>query len=383
MEFIDLRAQLDQIRPSVDSAIERVLEHGQYILGPEVGQLEQELASFSGAEHVVTCGNGTDALMLSLQALGMKPGDVVFVPTFTFAATAEAVAYLGGSPCFIDVREHTFNLDPEAFSEVLATRPELRERAVGVIPVDLFGQPADYERIREVADEHELWILSDAAQSFGATRGGQRAGTMGDVSITSFFPAKPLGAYGDGGAVLTDDAQVAETVRSLRVHGKGEHKYQNTRVGLNSRLDSMQAAVLLEKLKIFDQELENRRRVADLYGQRLKGTVAPPVVRDEVDSAWAQYTVKLPDEPARPDIRFHMDQDDVPTAVYYQSPLHLQPAYEDDLRQADRLPVSEKLAERVLSLPMHPYLTEEGVSRVCESLKAALQNSSFGASPSE
>lgn len=377
MEFIDLEAQQDQIRSDIDSAIEGVLDHGQYILGPEVEELEEGLGSFSGAEHVITCGNGTDALMLSLQALGIEPGDVVFVPTFTFAATAEAVAYLGGSPCFIDVEVDTFNLDPVGLEEALESRAELRERAVGVIPVDLFGHPADYGQIREVADEHGLWILSDAAQSFGATRAGSRAGTLGDVTITSFFPAKPLGAYGDGGAVLTDNASLADTVRSLRVHGKGEHKYENTRVGMNSRLDSMQAAILLEKLTVFEEELENRRRIAELYRHRLGKTVAPPLVQDEVDSAWAQYTVKLPDGTARLDLRSQMEEAGVPTAVYYQKPLHQQPAYQEYPRQGGQqsLSVSERLAQRVLSLPMHPYLTEEQVSRVCRTLAAALQPS--------
>lgn len=373
MEFIDLGAQLRRVRPEVDRAIGAVLDHGRYILGPEVEQLERSLSSFSGAEHVVTCGNGTDALLLSLQALGMEPGDVVFVPAFTFAATAEAVAYLGGIPCFVDVRPDTFNLDVSALTEVLLTKADLRERAVGIIPVDLFGHPADYQQCERVAAEFNLWVLADAAQSFGATCGNTRVGTMGDVTITSFFPAKPLGAYGDGGAVLTDNESLAGAVRSLRVHGQGSDKYENIRVGMNSRLDSIQAAVLIEKLKIFGEELGLRRQIANAYRDRLQGVVTPPEIREEVNSAWAQFTVILPQDTDRSVVQTRMKKHDVPTAVYYEKPLHRQAAYAAFPRQFTSLPVAEDLADRVLSLPMHPYLTDNEVSHVCDCLIAALQ----------
>lgn len=373
MDFIDLAAQLDRIRPQVDRAIGAVLDHGRYILGPEVEQLERSLASFSGAERGVTCGNGTDALLLSLQALGMQPGDVVFVPAFTFAATAEAVAYLKGVPYFVDVRPDTFNLDTSALRELLSANANLREQAVGIIPVDLFGQPADYGQLVSIAAEFNLWVLADAAQSFGATSGSTRVGTMGDATITSFFPAKPLGAYGDGGAVLTDDESLADTVLSLRVHGQGGDKYDNIRVGMNSRLDSIQAAVLIEKLGILGDELEMRRRIATAYRERLQDVVTPPAIREGVDSAWAQFTVVLPKGTDRSVLRARMKDQDVPTAVYYKKPLHMQSAYAAFPRQDASLPVAEDLADCVLSLPMHPYLTEADVSQVCDALIEALQ----------
>lgn len=367
ISFVDLQAQRRRLGDAVDKAIARVLEHGQFILGPEVAKLEQRLAERSGARHVVTCASGTDALLLPLLAWGVRPGDAVFVPDFTFAATAEVVALLGATPVLVDVLPDTFDIDPARLAEAVAAEAAGPRRPVGVIPVDLFGQPADYDAVFAVAAAHDLWVLADAAQSFGATYHGRSVGTLGAATATSFFPAKPLGCYGDGGAVFTDDDGLAAILRSLRVHGQGSHKYDVVRVGINGRLDTIQAAILLEKLAIFDEELAARQVVADRYAAFLRGPVEPPVVAEGVSSAWAQYTVRVPD---RGEVAARLRAAGVPTAVYYPKPLHEQVAYRD--QPFFGTGSSTRAAAEVLSLPMHPYLQLDLQDAVVNRLLSAL-----------
>lgn len=359
----------------------RVVDHGRYIMGPEVGELEQRLASYCGVEHVVTCSSGTDALLLVLMAWEVGPGDAVFVPSFTFTSTAEVVALLGATPVFCDVKEDTFNLDPRSLKKELARiRAEGTLRPKAVIPVDLFGQPADYDAINEIAVDHGLHVLADAAQSFGARQNGQVVGSLAEATATSFFPAKPLGCYGDGGAVFTNDAELEGVMRSLRIHGKGLHKYDTVRVGLNARLDTMQAAVLLVKLDSFDEELSARQRVAALYSDLLGGLVITPEVDEGATSAWAQYTIRVRsgggNHPGTSEAGDGSDRRDaiadalraqgIPTAVYYPRPLHQQPAFADN--DSVRLPISETLSSEVLSLPMGPYIGEGEIHRVSRAL---------------
>lgn len=367
--FIDLQAQRRRLGERINQAVLRVLDHGKYILGPEVHQLETQLAEFSGARHAVTCSSGTDALLLILMAWEIGPKDAVFVPTFTFAATAEVVALLGATPIFCDVLVDSFNLNPKSLEAAIdvAKRHNLAPRAV--IAVDLFGQPADYRHIEALATAHGLKILADAAQSFGATLDERRAGTMGDATATSFFPAKPLGCYGDGGAVLTADTDLAEAIVSLRVHGKGTDKYDNQRIGINGRLDTMQAAILLEKLAIFEDEIAARQAVADRYVAGLAGRVRVPELIDGATSVWAQYTIALEN---RDNLASTLKAHGIPTAIYYPRPLHLQSAYRDFPRASADLPVSERLARQVLSLPMHPYLEPQVQDGIIEVVRGAV-----------
>lgn len=368
--FIDLQAQRRRLESELAEATDRVLKHGRFILGPEVEQLEERLREFCGAGHAIGCANGTDALVLALRALDMQPGQAVVCPSFTFCATAEAVALLGGVPVFADVRRATFNLDPDSLERAIGLARDLGHDPVGVIAVDLFGLPADYEAIEATAEREGLWVVADAAQSFGGARDDRSVGGFGTITTTSFFPAKPLGCYGDGGALLTDDADRAELLRSLRVHGSGSHKYDNVHVGLNSRLDTLQAAILLVKLSVFADELEARQLVADRYERALEETVEVPRLPPGARSAWAQYTVLLPEGADRDGIQARLRERGIPTAVYYGGPLHRQTAYRDF--PAVEVPSSELLAERVLSLPMHPYLDEETQERIVAGLKSSL-----------
>ena len=367
--FIDLQAQKARIAGRIDAAIARVLEHGRYILGPEVTEFEQGLAAFCGAGHAIGVANGTDAITLALMALELQAGEAVLVPSFTFAATAEVVAALGAVPVFVDVEEESFNIDPAGLPAGLerARREGLTVR--GVIAVDLFGQPADYPAIRQFCDAHGLWLVADAAQSFGARLGDRPVGMLAAVTTTSFFPAKPLGCYGDGGAVLTDDPAIAETIKSLRVHGKGKDKYDNVRIGVNSRLDTLQAAILIEKLAIFADEIEARNRVAARYAAALGDAVRVPQVAGDALSVWAQYTVRTGQD--RDGLAAALKAQGVPTAVYYPLPLHRQTAYRGYPVAGSGLPVSERLSREVLSLPMHPYLSEADQDRVIEAVLAA------------
>lgn len=367
MQFIDLHAQYQALQQEIDENIRRVLEHGKYIMGPEVGELEEKLAAYVGRRHCITCANGTDALSLVLMAWGVGPGDAVFVPSFTFMSTAEVVSLVGAEPVFVDVEEDTFNMDPESLLEAIARvdrEGRLRKRAV--IPVDLFGLPADYRRILPIAEAHGLKVLEDGAQGFGGTLDGKTACAFGDASTTSFFPAKPLGCYGDGGAVFTDDDTLAGLLQSIRIHGKGSEKYDNVRVGLNSRLDTLQAAILQPKLAAFSAyELAARQKWAEAYSERLSGAVKTPAVPEGFSSSWAQYTLLLESHAKRESLKAALAAAGVPSMVYYPRPLHRQTVYLPLGYEAGSLPVSERLAERVLSLPMHPYLTEENVEAVC------------------
>ena len=372
MKFVDLNAQFRAIENEIRAAIERVLEHGLFILGPEVRALEEELADYCGVKHAVTAASGTDALLMALMAWRIGPGDAVIVPPFTFVASAEVVQLLGATTVFVDVEEDTFNIDPECLAEAVARiRRQGKLRLRGVIPVDLFGLPADYDAIQVIAEEHDLFVLADAAQSFGGTRNGKKAGAFGDVAATSFFPAKPLGCYGDGGALFTDDDELAELARSIRVHGMGATQYDNVRTGITGRMDTIQAAVLSCKLKIFDRELAARRRVADIYTRELDGVVKTPQIPPNCESAWAQYTVRSADRDA---IRAHLQSKGIPSAVYYPRPLHRQPAFSE----ADGLsmPVSEMLAEQVFSLPIHPYLEKDDQMKVIDAVKSAVSGNS-------
>jgi dTDP-4-amino-4,6-dideoxygalactose transaminase len=367
--FIDLAAQRRRIGSRMDEAILRVVNHGGYIMGPEVKQFEADLSAFCGAKHVISCANGTDALALVLMAKNVKPGQAILCPSFTFAATAEVVAWLGAVPIFVDCLPETFNLDPASLEFGINTARQLGLKPVGVIPVDLFGQPADYDAIEAICAREDLWILCDAAQSFGASYRGRKLGTIGAATSTSFFPAKPLGCYGDGGAVFTNDDELAAIMRSLRVHGQGSDKYDNVRIGMNGRLDTMQAAVLIEKLKIFPDEIAARDRVAQRYNEMLGDVVAVPVVAEGNTSVWAQYTLRVPN---RNSLAAALKAKGIPTAIYYPKPLHHQTAYSKFPCAGNGVPVSERLAGEVLSLPMHPYLEEAVQDRIITAVREAL-----------
>jgi dTDP-4-amino-4,6-dideoxygalactose transaminase len=373
IEFIDLAAQRRRIGRRMDEAILRVVDHGKYIMGPEVADFEKELATFCGAKHVLSCANGTDALGLALMAKELKPGQAVLVPSFTFAATAEVVVWFDAVPIFVDVREDTFNMDPASLEAGIATARRSGLEPVGVIPVDLFGLTADYEEILAIASTHRLWVICDAAQSFGAVYMGRNVGSIGDITTTSFFPAKPLGCYGDGGAVFTDDDDIAAILKSLRVHGQGSDKYDNVRIGMNARLDTIQAAVLREKLMIFPEEIEARERTAARYSTLLEERVMVPRVPPRLTSVWAQYTVRLPSGCDRDAVAARLKAMGVPTAVYYAKPLHNQTAYCHYPVAGNGLPVSERLSGEVLSLPMHPYLDEAMQDRIVSALASILQ----------
>jgi dTDP-4-amino-4,6-dideoxygalactose transaminase len=369
--FIDLATQRRRLGRAIDDAIARVLGHCQFVMGPEVRALEADLAAFCGARHAVTCSSGTDALLLALMAKGIGAGDAVICPSFTFCATAEVVALLGATPVFADVDEETFNVDPDSVTRAIATARKLGLTPKAVIPVDLFGQPADHAAIAAIAQAENLFVLDDAAQAFGATYRNRRVGTLGDVTATSFFPAKPLGCYGDGGAVTTDDDELAATMRSLRVHGEGHHKYDCVRVGLNGRFDTIQAAVLIEKLKIFPEEITARDRIARRYSAGLADVASVPGLSNGVTSVWAQYTIRL--APGRRDmLAGALKAEGIPTAIHYPKPVHAQEAYRHFPRAEGGLPVCERLAEEVISLPMHPYLDEPTQDRIIEAVRRAL-----------
>jgi len=369
--FIDVAAQRRRLGRSVDEAIARVLGHCQFIMGPEVRTFEAELAAFCGARHAVGCASGTDALMLVLMALGVGPGDAVICPSFTFTATAEVVALVGATPVFADVEEASFNLDPKSLAQAVATARKLGLQPKAVIPVDLFGQPADYDRITAVAEAESLFVLDDAAQGFGATYKNRRLGALAAATATSFFPAKPLGCYGDGGAVLTDDEDLAQVMRSIRVHGEGRDKYDCVRIGFNGRLDTIQAAVLIEKLKIFPAEILARERVARRYSAGLADVATVPKLAPGSTSVWAQYTIRLA-AGRRDKLAAALEPQGIPTAIYYPIPLHRQEPYQRFPVAEGGAPVSERLAEEVISLPMHAYLDEATQDRIIAAVRGAL-----------
>src|SRR5499433_217187 len=369
--FIDVAAQRHRLGNRIDAAVTRVLAHCQFVLGPEVRELEAALAAFCGARHAVTCASGTDALLMVLMAKGIGPGDAVICPSFTFCATAEVVALVGATPVFADVEEASFNLDPESLRRACAAALEAGLRPRAVIPVDLFGQPADHDRIASIAEAEHLFVLDDAAQAFGATYKNRRLGTLAPATATSFFPAKPLGCYGDGGAVLTDDEELAQVMRSLRVHGEGRGKYDCVRIGINGRLDTIQAAVLMEKLKIFPEEILARERIARRYSAGLADVATVPKLAQGSTSVWAQYTIRL--APGRRDgLAAALKSQGIPTAIHYPTPLHRQQPYQHFPIAAGGAPVSERLAEGVISLPMHAYLDETTQERIIAAVRRAL-----------
>jgi len=367
--FIDIAAQRRRIGPAVDEAVARVLAHCQFINGPEVTALESALAAFCGAKHVVTCASGTDALVMVLMAKGIGPGDAVLCPSFTFCATGEAVAITGGTPVFCDVDEATFNIDAASFKRGIATAKRLGLKPRGVIPVDLFGQSADHDEVFAIAAAEGMFVLDDAAQGFGASYKGRRLGGMGLITATSFFPAKPLGCYGDGGAIFTDDAALAEVLRSIRAHGQGSDRYDNVRLGLTGRLDTIQAAVLIVKLKIFDDEIAARNKVAERYAQGLGNVVTVPRLAAGHTSVWAQYTIRLPQGTDRDAFAAALKAQGVPTAIYYPKSMHQQTAYKNYPVADGGLPVSERLSSDVISLPMHAYLDEASQDRVVAAVR--------------
>lgn len=369
--FIDIGAQRRRLGSALDEAVGRVLNHCQFINGPEVIELERQLAAFTGAKHVVSCASGTDALTMVLMAKGIGPGDAVLCPSFTFCATGESVALTGASPVFVDVDPVTFNMDIASLKRGLATARSAGLKPKGIIVVDLFGQAADHDAVATVADAEGLFVLDDAAQSFGATYKGRRLGGIGNIMTTSFFPAKPLGCYGDGGAIFTDDAALADLLRSIRIHGQGSDKYDNVRLGLTARLDTMQAAVLLQKLTIFEDEIAARNEVADRYAHGLGNIVTVPRVLGGNTSVWAQYTIRLP-RGDRDGFAAALKARGIPTMVYYPKAMHQQTAYRHYPVAEGGLPVSEALSKDVISLPMHPYLDEANQSRVIAAVREAV-----------
>ena len=366
IQFIDLQAQRQRLGASLMAAVTAAVDDGKWIMGPQVRALEEKLADFAGVKHALACANGTDALMIVLRAWNIGPGDAVFVPAFTFAASAEVVALVGASPVFVDVLEDTYNMDPASLEAAIAlVKKAGRLTPRAVMPVDLFGQTADYRAIEPIVAREKLLMLCDAAQGFGARLGARVAGGIGDAASTSFFPAKPLGCYGDGGASFTNDDGLAELIRSIRVHGQGSDKYENVRIGVNSRLDTIQAAILLEKLKIFPEEIEMREAVARRYnaGLGVSNKIRVPYVIEHAQSTWAQYTIQVPD---RARLQTDLKAKGIPTAIYYPIPLSVQKGYAQ--YPSAPIPVSERLADSVISLPMHPYLDASTQDRIIEAV---------------
>lgn len=367
MQFRDLKKQYEVLKQDIDKNIAEVLQSAAFISGPQVKELESQLAEYVGVKHCITCANGTDALSMALMAWDIKEGDALFVPDFTFFATGEVVSFEGATPVFVDVDENTFNMDPESLElAIQAVIAEGKLTPKAIIPVDLFGLPANYPAIREIADTYGLLILEDGAQGFGGRINDKEACSFGDISTTSFFPAKPLGCYGDGGAIFTDSDEVAAYLESIRVHGKGSFKYDNVRIGWNSRLDTLQAAIMLPKLKAFgDYELTDVNKVAEKYTSLLKDVVKCPEIPEGYYSSWAQYTIQLKDEEQRDGLQAFLKENGIPSMVYYPKPMHLQKAFEG-LKQYRECPITERLCKTVLSLPMHPYMTDEDISLVVD-----------------
>lgn len=370
IQFIDLQAQRRRLGPKLEKSIMAAVEGGQWVMGPQVTELEKQLSEFAGVKHTIACANGTDALLIVLRAWEIGPGDAVFVPTFTFAASAEVVALVGATPVFVDVLEDTYNMDPASLEAAIAMiKREGKLKARAVMPVDLFGQTADYRVIEPICKREGLKMLCDAAQGFGALLDGRRAGGIGDAASTSFFPAKPLGCYGDGGATFTNDDGLAETLRSIRVHGQGSDKYENVRIGVNSRLDTIQAAILIEKLSVFPEEIELREAVAQRYNNafRASNRIVAPRVIEGGQSTWAQYTIQVPD---RTKLQSELKAKGIPSAVYYPIPLSAQKGYKHF--PSAPTPVSDNICKTVIALPMHPYLDAATQDRIIETVLAAV-----------
>ena len=370
VSFVDLKSQADKLEHGIQNAINRVIAHGRFIMGPEVFELERKLAEYCGAKYAVTCSSGTDALLMALMAINLRPGDVVLTTPFSFIATAEVIALLGAVPVFVDIEPDTYNIDPEKLDKtVLKLKGNEKNHVRCIIPVDIFGLPADFEKIIEVAKFHGLYVIEDAAQGFGGALGENKACHLADIGTTSFFPAKPLGCYGDGGAIFTDDDKIYEKLASIRVHGKGSGKYDNVRIGINGRLDTIQAAVLLEKLKIFDWELGRRNRIAAYYREQFEGIVNCQHINKGFQSAWAQFSFI---SEQREVIIEKLDEQGIPWAVYYPKSLHLQKAFSFLGYSKGDFPVSERVSETILSIPVHPYLTMESVESISNTIKSIL-----------
>ena len=385
--FIDLKAQFKMLEEEIRVGIDSVLSHGKFIMGPEVQELEEKLADFAGVKNAITCSSGTDALLMPLMAHGVGPGDAVFTTPFTFIATAEVVSLLGATPLFVDIDPKTFNLDPEHLGRVMDSiksgssqypLPEMASskklNVKGIISVDIFGLPADYDPINLIAEKNGLFLIEDAAQSFGGKYGDHMAGSNGDIGCTSFFPAKPLGGYGDGGMCFTSDDDLNDRMRSLMVHGQGSNKYENVRIGINGRLDTIQAAILLAKFDIFPEEIKKRQEIAARYNNLISSTekgIITPQIPTGYRSAWAQYSILTNNENHRATIQSKLGESGIPTAVYYQKPLHLQKAF-DHLGYAEgAFPVCEDISKRIVSLPMHPYLTKEDQEKIVQTMASA------------
>lgn len=374
MEFRDLKKQYEVLQPQIDAAIQQVCRSAHFISGVQIEELEHALAEYTGVKHCITCANGTDALTLALMALNIGRGDAVFVPDFTFFASGETVAYEGAVPVFVDVEEDTFNMSPDSLEKaVLKVREEGKLVPRAIVAVDLFGQPADYLRLRSIAKEYGLLVIEDGAQGFGGRIGAKSACSFGDISTTSFFPAKPLGCYGDGGAVFTDNDEWAELMRSYRIHGKGQNKYDNVYIGINSRLDTIQAAVLNVKLEAFRKyELEAVNHAAERYTKELKDIVRVPYIKDGYYSSWAQYSILLKNEKERNGLQIYLKENGIPTMIYYPKPMSRQTAFEGMDCVKTELLVTEELCKRILALPLHPYMTAQEQDKVIDSLKRFL-----------
>ena len=383
MQFIDLAAQQKRIKEKIDQNIQTVLNHGKYIMGPEVKTLEDRLAKYAGVKHSIACASGTDALLMALMAYGVGPGDAIFTTPFTFIATAEVISVLGATPIFVDIDSETFNIDPEKLEQAiialkandssihpLPLTPNLTPR--GITPVDLFGLPADYAAINSIAKEHGLFVIEDAAQSFGATYKGKMTCSLGNIGCTSFFPAKPLGCYGDGGMCFTNDDNLASIMESIRVHGKGGHKYDNVRIGINGRIDTLQAAILLAKFDIFPEEVKLRQAAADRYTSLLANTpsLLTPNTPEGYSSVWAQYSLLTKDESHRTILQAKLQENKIPTAIYYPKPLHRQTAYSYLGYNEGSFSVSEDAGNRIFSIPMHPYLNEQDQKIITQVIKS-------------
>ncbi|WP_026503805.1 DegT/DnrJ/EryC1/StrS family aminotransferase [Butyrivibrio sp. NC3005] len=378
MEFRDLKRQYEYLKSDIDKNIQSVINSTSFIGGEMVSHLEHDLAAYVNVKHCITCANGTDALQLALMAWGISEGDAVFLPDFTFFSTGEVVSAVGATPVFVDVRTDTFNIDINSLEEqILNVKEQGKLNPRVVIPVDLFGQPAEYDEIRRVADKEGLFVLEDGAQGFGGRINDKKTCSFGDISTTSFFPAKPLGCYGDGGAIFTDNDELAELLRSYKVHGKGINKYDNVRIGMNSRLDSIQAAVLLAKLPVFmAEEVENANSIAFKYSEELKEVVNTPVVLNLYTSSWAQYTIQLTNQETRDGLQEYLSECGIPSMVYYQKPMHRQGAFEKNGYECndDMFSNTKQLCETVLSLPFHPYMQDDEIDIVCCNVKKYLSS---------
>lgn len=367
MQFIDLKKQQAIIRKNLDLMLKNVLDDGQYIMGKQVEELEADLSKFSGATYSIGCSNGTDAIMLALMALDIKPGDGVLTIPFTYIATLEAISILGAKPVLVDVYDSTFNMNPDIIEEKILNS---ENKIKAIMPVDLFGLPARYRLINELATKYNLKVIGDAAQSFGASIGSNKVGTLADITTTSFFPAKPLGCYGDGGAIFTENDKIAEKLKSLRIHGKGKDKYDNVAIGMNSRLDTLQAGVLIEKLKIFSNEISRRNEIAELYRLLLKDMpIKFQTIPQNYKSVYAQFSILFESKDVRNSVQNHLLKHNIPSVIYYPIPAHLQTGYRYLNYNKGSFPVSENLSDRILSLPMHPYLSNEDISEIVNVIK--------------